>query len=183
MKARLFGAVLMAQLALGVNAVQATTFLYTIDAWAESYARGPNNFIAGSFIETDGDPATISNIDIRASLPRFGSAVNIVFDEVVAFDPNKLLWLGNHNYYEGNYNALLFISNGVIGQSPSSNNSQVTWLDFANWTIEGQVTQSVAAVPESSTWAMMIVGFASVGFMACRRKGQRSVRFAGTATE
>jgi hypothetical protein len=27
-----------------------------------------------------------------------------------------------------------------------------------------------AAVPEPSTWAMMILGFASVGFMAYRRK-------------
>jgi PEP-CTERM motif len=29
---------------------------------------------------------------------------------------------------------------------------------------------SVAAVPEPSTWAMMILGFASIGFMAYRRK-------------
>jgi hypothetical protein len=31
-------------------------------------------------------------------------------------------------------------------------------------------TVSVAAVPEPSTWAMMILGFAGVGFMAYRRK-------------
>lgn len=29
---------------------------------------------------------------------------------------------------------------------------------------------NVAAVPEPSTWAMMLLGFAGVGFMACRRK-------------
>ena len=29
---------------------------------------------------------------------------------------------------------------------------------------------SVAAVPEPSTWAMMLLGFAGVGFMAYRRK-------------
>jgi hypothetical protein len=29
---------------------------------------------------------------------------------------------------------------------------------------------SVAAVPQPSTWAMMILGFASIGFMAYRRK-------------
>ena len=40
----------------------------------------------------------------------------------------------------------------------------------------------VSAVPEPSTWAMMIVGFASVGFMAYRRKGQRSIRLAGAKT-
>jgi hypothetical protein len=29
-----------------------------------------------------------------------------------------------------------------------------------------------AAVPEPSTWAMMILGFAGVGFMAYRRKAK-----------
>ena len=34
---------------------------------------------------------------------------------------------------------------------------------------------TVAAVPEPSTWAMMVLGFAGVGFMAYRRKGQRAL--------
>lgn len=33
-----------------------------------------------------------------------------------------------------------------------------------------------AAVPEASTWAMMILGFAGVGFMAYRRRNQVSLR-------
>ena len=33
-------------------------------------------------------------------------------------------------------------------------------------------TWQVAAVPEPSTWAMMILGFAGVGFMAYRRKSK-----------
>ena len=37
---------------------------------------------------------------------------------------------------------------------------------------------AIAAVPEPSTWAMMILGFAGVGFMAYRRKNQPSVRVA-----
>jgi hypothetical protein len=37
---------------------------------------------------------------------------------------------------------------------------------------------TMSAVPESSTWAMMILGFAGVGFMAYRRRGQASFRFA-----
>jgi hypothetical protein len=35
-----------------------------------------------------------------------------------------------------------------------------------------------AAVPEASTWAMMLLGFAGVGFMAYRRKGQGAFRIA-----
>jgi hypothetical protein len=36
---------------------------------------------------------------------------------------------------------------------------------------------SVAAVPEPSTWAMMLLGFAGVGFMAYRRKAKPALRF------
>jgi hypothetical protein len=35
-----------------------------------------------------------------------------------------------------------------------------------------------SAVPEASTWAMMILGFMGVGFMAYRRKSNHSFRFA-----
>ena len=34
------------------------------------------------------------------------------------------------------------------------------------------VNLMTAAVPEPSTWAMMILGFAGVGFMAYRRKSK-----------
>ncbi len=34
-----------------------------------------------------------------------------------------------------------------------------------------------AAVPEPSTWAMMLLGFAGVGFMAYRRKSKPAFRF------
>jgi hypothetical protein len=33
---------------------------------------------------------------------------------------------------------------------------------------------AVAAVPEPSTWAMMVLGFAGVGFMTHRRRSQSS---------
>ena len=35
-----------------------------------------------------------------------------------------------------------------------------------------QVASAVASVPEPSTWAMMILGFAGIGFMAYRRKSK-----------
>lgn len=36
-------------------------------------------------------------------------------------------------------------------------------------------TDTVAAVPEPSTWAMMIFGFAGIGFLACRRRNKAAV--------
>jgi hypothetical protein len=37
---------------------------------------------------------------------------------------------------------------------------------------------SIAAVPEPSTWAMLVLGFAGVGFLAYRRKNKVTFRFA-----
>ena len=34
----------------------------------------------------------------------------------------------------------------------------------------GDTLTSVAAVPEATTWAMMLLGFAGIGFMAYRRR-------------
>jgi hypothetical protein len=44
---------------------------------------------------------------------------------------------------------------------------------FNNFTVNDTVV--TAAVPEPSTWAMMILGFAGVGFMAYRRKSKHVV--------
>ncbi|MCK1637355.1 hypothetical protein IVA95_07085 [Bradyrhizobium sp. 157] len=69
---------------------------------------------------------------------------------------------------------------------------QVSPTNSVDWTTAGLVNNrgipheashivafsSVGAVPEASTWAMMILGFAGVGFLAYRRKGQGRVRVA-----
>jgi hypothetical protein len=44
-------------------------------------------------------------------------------------------------------------------------------LEFDNVT-------TVAAVPEASSWAMMIIGFLGVGLLAYRRRGEKGIRFA-----
>jgi hypothetical protein len=41
--------------------------------------------------------------------------------------------------------------------------------------LTGVSLSSVASVPEPSTWAMMILGFAGLGFMTCRRKAKRTL--------
>jgi hypothetical protein len=67
-------------------------------------------------------------------------------------------------------------------QNPTTtNNSPYAWWDLTSvndddtynvtFQILGNVS-GVSAVPEPSTWAMMILGFAGVGFMAYRRKSK-----------
>ena len=43
-----------------------------------------------------------------------------------------------------------------------------------NGTLDSFVVTQIAAVPEPSTWAMMILGFFGVGFMAYRRRNQHA---------
>jgi hypothetical protein len=56
----------------------------------------------------------------------------------------------------------------VYTQLPE-NFKSIKQVDFGNFTVAG-------AVPEPATWAMMMLGFFGVGFLAYRRKNQGSVR-------
>jgi hypothetical protein len=63
--------------------------------------------------------------------------------------------------------ALANWTNGVTSGLFSDNSQGV---------IGGTSQSLVTGVPEASTWAMMLLGFLGVGFMAYRRKGQVSFR-------
>jgi len=67
-------------------------------------------------------------------------------------------------------------------QLDADKNNGVTNLRMSSYPYDfnqGLVTGfNVAPVPEPSTWAMMILGFVGVGFMAYRRKSGLSVRLA-----
>jgi hypothetical protein len=62
--------------------------------------------------------------------------------------------------------------------SPPNKNSDSIFIavdQFANVGVANftpQFTALPSAVPEPSTWAIMVVGFAGVGFMAYRRKSK-----------
>jgi PEP-CTERM motif len=48
--------------------------------------------------------------------------------------------------------------------------TQLTFTGSGNFT--GTMTPITTAVPEPSTWAMMLFGFAGIGFMTYRRKSK-----------
>jgi hypothetical protein len=56
----------------------------------------------------------------------------------------------------------------VIGSGFNSHQSEITVaeLNYSWMGIEGQLTQ---AVPEPSTWVMLLLGFTGIGFIAHRR--------------
>jgi hypothetical protein len=56
---------------------------------------------------------------------------------------------------------------GLVGLY-SNTNPDPLFQSFDNFSVDG----TVSAVPEPSTWAMLLLGFASIGFMAYRRKSK-----------
>jgi len=73
-------------------------------------------------------------------------------------------------------NGFFLIGTGPTILSGLSGDLKVGYWDTNYADNTGIQTLSVAAVPEPSTWAMMILGFVSIGFMAYRRRGQPSLR-------
>lgn len=72
----------------------------------------------------------------------------------------------------GNAACLSNVSQFVVPEFYSNLSSQFTEGKTGNEVF------AVAAVPEPSTWAMMILGFVGVGFMAYRRRNSTSLRVA-----
>ena len=62
--------------------------------------------------------------------------------------------------------------NGAEGDPTVDANWYCGTPNTCGYTLAFEADFSVSAVPEPSTWAMMILGFAGVGFMAYRRKSK-----------
>jgi hypothetical protein len=72
--------------------------------------------------------------------------------------------------------------NASILDWPSLSKFVVSRIDGNNitFTVDNISDTTIrSAVPEPSTWAMMFLGFAGVGFMAYRRKRKGSIASAG----
>jgi PEP-CTERM motif len=74
------------------------------------------------------------------------------------------------------------IDGGALATTGFGNSTVETEFSGAPiFVVSGTITEGpgmTAAVPEPSTWAMMILGFLGLGFMAYRRKSEGSLRLA-----
>ena len=102
-----------------------------------------------------GTAATYSYFDTPANRSLFGDATN-------------------GNGYQNSENLNFSFLATPLGFNPSTLDSyDITLTVFgADNTQLASVTIDVAAVPEASTWAMMILGFLGVGFLGYRRRHQ-----------
>jgi hypothetical protein len=94
------------------------------------------------------------------------------FELIVGANPNPNNGFDNFNpYFDQTATFSLVCSACVLGET-------VTNVGISFGTNGFLVPTTVAAVPEPSTWAMMILGFLGLGFMAYRRKNRVAFRFA-----
>ena len=96
----------------------------------------------------------------------------------LAFDPTTI---GDNTpangLFDQNSENLGFFPGAPLNFNPNA--SGIYTFDLKLYSAQdqllGDVLIQVNAVPEPSTWAMLILGFAGVGFMAYRRKSQPAV--------
>ena len=79
--------------------------------------------------------------------------------------------------YQNSENLGFAFLGGPISFNPNASGLYTFDLKLigANDQLLGDVSIQVNAVPEPSTWAMLILGFAGIGFMAYRRKSRPAV--------
>jgi PEP-CTERM motif len=77
--------------------------------------------------------------------------------------PGGTLAAGTSYYYN------LVYDDRIVGTT--SGDSPITLTQFYDIGTAGDFSTAAGAVPEPSTWAMLIIGFAGVGFMIRRRAG------------
>jgi hypothetical protein len=133
---------------------------YDITGITGSVQSGVNTFAINSLYTVPGTPPGVGSVS--------GPGFNWVFNDVIFtngglhFDYNGLVFSAGGSLYNlfsdlaGTNNAALASNDPIVSGS----------VDTVG---VGTIT---AAVPEPSTWAMMILGFAGVGFMAYRRRNK-----------
>jgi hypothetical protein len=94
-------------------------------------------------------------------------------DEIIGSSPNCNPSCTNHDPFIKGTGTFTITAAGI------TNNSTISDVEFRFSTATDpffQLPGVLTSVPESSTWAMMILGFFGVGFMAYRRKTQGALR-------
>jgi hypothetical protein len=121
---------------------------------------GPNK-ISNIFVSFTASGFTSGGNDFSFSGDQFTSLIFNRFDQLVGISSNDFQNAGATLDFDtlGPFSIFAF-------DPPGRDNTQF-----------GLVITQVAAVPEPSTWAMMILGFAGVGFMASRRKRSSGLAF------
>jgi hypothetical protein len=200
----LAAAVLMAAAAFGVTSAKATTFLFnfTQSGTPTNGCCGP--FDVSATLQANADGGNYDITDITGTITQNGTSFAITglisppndpgnyfgFDNVILANAGDAPYsldsggigfyaAGVSNFYGGSEPTTSFNIWGNGGTSGTlSTTASYDVNTFFNGTYSISTVSGVSAVPEPSTWAMMILGFAGVGFMAYRRKDKMALHAA-----
>ena len=142
-----------------------------------------NAFSLAGTITTDGAIGTLATADILSYsiLVTFGSNAQLFTnsDSALTVSGNAFTASSSELFYDfsAGFPAFITLGNsfGSLLYQPNRIRGEINTPDgpvagFKNIFTGVHSVATIAAVPEPSTWAMMILGFAGVGFMAYRRK-------------
>jgi PEP-CTERM motif-containing protein len=166
---------------LATSANAATIITYDIGTTTATYGTGTlTDTLTGTFtVNFTTNTLTAYDISMTGDVlvannnqnPQVFSSPNSFFSaSVTGLDTNSI---------PGNELLRLTFQN-ALGNLPDT----ITQVDFLNGSInQGNVLSfsvtgtatPVSAVPEPSTWAMLLLGFAGIGFMAYRRKSKTAL--------
>jgi len=154
-----------------------------------NYWQSPNG-VGGGSVDLDGyfqagsisqilnvTTAGLYNLSFAlAGNPDAGGGLKSVFVSLASGSNTYNFVVTNEDHNNMGY-VYKFLNNIALGVGPAT-------LTFASQDPAGSAygpvigDVNVSAVPEASTWAMMIIGFAGIGFMAYRRKSNSALRIA-----
>jgi hypothetical protein len=187
---------------VGLSWVATYTFDTTLGYW---YSSSNYNEAWGGYSKGAGHPSpvlssmiTINGVGRAVDGSYFGQDLGYNFD----YNNERIFSRQNHmaeNYNYGHHEYLEHSIYNYIGLLPASITTPFTYTVNGSDNASGEyylwkgtiperisahlatltVSDHVAAVPEPSTWAMMLLGFAGVGFAAYRKK--KTGTFAMTA--
>jgi len=177
------------------NASAATNaLLFNLDgtAWTNSppasitYGTGanaPTAFLMPSIIGNTSVVTGRTALGTYLAPPFATNGNNLSFEYAVTFDARGI---AQGNGLPTEFNKLTFeIQSMQVANLEALDGNSNLWFASDIWNtngggagVTGSVAATISAVPEASTWAMMILGFVGVGFMAYRRRGQPSFRLA-----
>jgi hypothetical protein len=90
----------------------------------------------------------------------------------LVFYSNDLGSLADIGFPTANYTNTLSISESLTGAIYTPVSGEPGFVAGSAGPVTYDLTSLAADVPEPSTWAMMLLGFAGIGFMAYRRKSK-----------
>jgi hypothetical protein len=186
---------LLIGLALSVLATAAGAKTSTI---ADDLIGTPSGSVTDSWEMTAGDRSTISNVHVEAGLPSAGvnmsGQVNTLIDHLsfkqTSFVPNTFgsaddtILITSTSQPAATYRLAVAVSPVQVAARVINDDTITSYVhvseaqdlthlwDYFESMVKDPVTgsQIVAGVPEPSTWTMILLGFAGLGFASLRRR-------------